>query len=242
MIKRKKTVILILIVIVGILIFKNKIFGKPTSGVHQLVQEDYMSLDTFTLSPDNKWVLYSNGKSNEENLIAINVDTLKKYNLTAANNLDNFNTMVFMGGLNSVRACWSPDSKYCSVGDYYIDFTDTEPRLLSFIPLTSEKKLIQETPRTCSDCNNEIQERSDRSTGRTCGSFIMLSPDLEYTAKKYSCNGTIVKRSYTKFYIIDNEGKEYKIANQTNYFHWSSDSKRLYFTEPDNSISYVNIK
>lgn len=238
MTKKKKTIILILIVLVSIFIFKNKIFGKPTSRVHQLVQEDYMSLDTFTLSPDNQWILYSNGKSKEEDLIAINIDTLKKYNLTTADNLDNFNTMVFMSGLNSVRACWSPDSKYCSVGDYYIDFTDKEPRLLSFTPLTPQKKLIQETPRTCSDCNNEIQERSDRSTGRSCGSFTILSPDLEYTAKKYSCDMSGLKR----LYIINNKGQEYKIANQINYFHWSSDSKRLYFTEPKNIISYINVE
>jgi uncharacterized protein YxeA len=229
--KTLKIILFLSLLIISILLIKHFIAGQNNITVHQLLQEEYINSDTFTISPNNNWIVYSNGKSGEENLMAFDVVNSKKYNLTEKTNSGS----ILVNQLGLSQECWSADSKYCSIQDNYIDFSKTEPKAFSFSPKTSETELIQKMPRTCSDCNKKMEEYSE---GKNCGGFRLLSPNEKFTARSYSCDpGT-----HNYLYVVNNEtNSKTTITNQGNKFHWTSDSKRLYFTLPKNIISYIDI-
>jgi hypothetical protein len=162
--------------------------------------------------------------------MAYKVSSKEKYNLTEKTLLG----PVLASKLSGL-SCWSIDSRYCFIGDYYIDFSKPKPELLSSAILP---KSISEAPRTCSDCNKKPEEYNNKR----CSGFYITSPDNRFTSKAETCGPLVTKLS---LYIINNSNnKKSKVdipnANST-YLHWTSDSKRLYFTQPHNVISYIEV-
>lgn len=89
----------------------------------QTVGIDASSEFQFTLSPDNKWILYfeTNKPLEQYNLVAFNTVSKKKFTI------DTKNVITAQLRFQMKNNCWSKDSKYCVLP---IGFPRTDPRIV----------------------------------------------------------------------------------------------------------------
>lgn len=179
----------------------------------------------FTLSPDNRWILYYennfsySSESGSYGWVAFDTVNQKKFYIDI--NDTGFSNMLRMNMRNN---CWSEDSKYCLLAtdkSTAIDFTDTANPVLSNGQFNNINRL------TCSDCDSSVLNEKVFSSN-THGSEH-ASPNGRFIAQQISRgNGWVTPPS---LYIIDTvDGKKYFISKNVYYdIHFTSDSQGLYY-------------
>jgi len=174
--KKRISSILIILVILAILVLlsgckSTKYNIKPLEGTDDF---DAGSSFQFTISPDNRWMVYNQDVFSpfEAGLIILNLNDKKKtrFNITMEEAAE-----LTLGG----NACWSEDSKYCvilspetgysSIGLYpemIIDVSNpNKPKLIRQQSTIYEEQKsylkysdISQGRFTCSDCYNKASE------------------------------------------------------------------------------------
>lgn len=203
--------------------------------------------EQFSISPDNKWLIYVR-KYDSSELGIVNLISKEKFDLDGVG-----------GGIAVASGCWTYDSQYClsyMFTDYppvFLDFTSGIPKTVNQVngdityDITYKDLHAPDKIFTCSDCHQPKQPYSANSThGET-----QLSSDGRYQAITVSRGDGW----YTPpdLYVLDMRTKiKKKVASNVYNYHWTSDSKRLYFYKcefgggcgslPKDRIYYIELK
>ena len=214
--------LVILFVFVFIPQFKPHFISVPLS---QTVGIKANSEFQFTLSPNNRWILYFENKypyDDRYNLIVFDVLNNKKFLI------DNGEENYFGQWMHN--DCWTTDSRYCIMsnekiikGTYNtaINFTDLNN------PIFTKESIDYKDVLTCSDCGNFIDK--EKNFGGNNHGREYSSPDGRYIAQEISYGRDIV--TPPDLYINDTKtGNKTFIASNVYYdVHFTSDSKGFYY-------------
>lgn len=188
---------------------------------------DYFASRGFSISPDNRWLVYQSRPN--WSIVVIDLQSGKK---TAFAGSQNVLPPFFE---EEVQSCWSPDSQACVlVGEYshagkYISVAGGTPILVESVPSGGG---------TCSDCGSAVSPRIDISSAAFEERY--LSPDQKYVARTIT---TMLSEDFhwSHFTVVQKQGsgRQYKIQGPTfGPIHWTSDSRRIYF-DKDDSLHYA---
>ncbi len=200
--------------------------------------EDFLNLPGFyfTISPDNKYLLYfsKGGKihpygynEDDYNLNAINLNSNQKFIIDKQ---DIFGSQLTV---NLSHGCWSTDSKFCVLPDIniVIDFTGQKPNLIKQYMSATRKTSDSLTSGTftCSDCGTNIILGKTFDSNHHGDEYY--SPNNLYIAslvkKEIFGRGGFV--SPPEFYIERlSDHKKILIGENVYKLAWTSDSSSIY--------------
>ena len=156
----------------------------------------------FTLSPDNRWILYFEQK----------YPYYDQYNLIAFDTVSNKKFTIDTGDISTVglqmqiqNNCWSKDSHYCVLP---IPKSSQDPTILE-----REKSVVTLSPQSPWLTGNQLGESQFADTGGVVG-YINNAPDIliDFTNPV----GPILKKQYFDYRLVDMTYRNQNIPFQNN--------------------------